>query len=93
MRESAVLAELSFPHASYLVQDVRMADIRLGFACLLATLRQDKAFRLLYLGHAQINHKKTMFTKREKIVATFGKFLAMPLTQRSVKSVICTLFL
>ena len=54
MRESAVLAELSFPHASYLVQDVRMADIRLGFACLLATLRQNKAFRLLYLGYAQI---------------------------------------
>ena len=54
MRESAVLAELSFPHASYLVQDVRMADIRLGFAWLLATVRQNKAFRLLYLGHAQI---------------------------------------
>jgi len=100
-----VPAELSFPHASYLVQDVRMADIRLGFACLLATLRQNKASRLLYLGHAQIkrwftvkteiqskNHKKTIFTERGKIMATFGKFLAIPLTQRSVNSVIYTLF-
>ena len=34
-----VLAELSFPHASYLVQDVRMADIRLGSLVYLPCLR------------------------------------------------------
>ena len=36
--------------------------------------------------------KKKIFTDRGKFVATFGKFLAMPLTQRSVNSVIYTLF-
>ena len=56
-----VLAELSFPHASYLVQDVRMADIRLSslvsvstYCVPIAHLRQNKPFPLLYLGHAQI---------------------------------------
>ena len=34
-----VLAELSFPHASYLVQDVRMADIRLASLVYLPCLR------------------------------------------------------
>ena len=34
-----VLAELSFPHASYLVQDVRMADIRLASLVYLRCLR------------------------------------------------------
>ena len=60
-------AELSFPHASYRVEDVRMTDIRLAslrlFTCLvyvstycvpIAHLRQNKPFPLLYLGHAQI---------------------------------------
>ena len=56
--------ELSFPHASYLVQDVRMADIRLASLVNLPCLRQlvlhaystfasKQPFRLLYLGHAQ----------------------------------------
>ena len=54
-------AELSFPHASYLVQDIRMADIRLAslvyvstYCVPIAHLRQNKPFPLLYLGHAQI---------------------------------------
>ena len=34
-------AELSFPHASYLVQDVRMADIRLAWLVYLPCLRYD----------------------------------------------------
>ena len=34
-----VQAELSFPHASYLVQDVRMADIRLASLVYLPCLR------------------------------------------------------
>ena len=34
-----VLAELSFPHASYLVRDVRMADIRLASLVYLPCLR------------------------------------------------------
>ena len=62
-----MLAELSFPHTSYLVQDVRMADIRLasfvyvGTYCVpIAHLHQNKPFPLLYLGHAQI-----IKTKRE----------------------------
>ena len=60
-----MLAALSFPHASYLVQDVCMADIRLSslvyLPCLrytycvpIAHLRQNKPLPLLYLGHAQI---------------------------------------
>ena len=62
-----VLAKLSFPHASYLVQDIRMADIRLAslvyvstYCVPIAHLRQNKQFPLLYLGHAQI-----IKTKRE----------------------------
>ena len=34
-----VQAELSFPHASYLVEDVRMADIRLASLVYLPRLR------------------------------------------------------
>ena len=34
-----VQAELSFPHASYLVQDVRMTDIRLASLVYLPCLR------------------------------------------------------
>ena len=34
-----MLAELSYPHASYLVQDVRMADIRLASLVYLPCLR------------------------------------------------------
>ena len=47
-----LLSELSFPHASYLVKDVRMADIRLAslvyastYCVPIATLRQNKPFR------------------------------------------------
>ena len=59
-----VLAELSFPHASYLYKRFawqRFASLRL-FTCLvyfstycvpIAHLRQNKPFPLLYLGHAQ----------------------------------------
>ena len=35
-----MLAELSFPHASYLVQEVRMADIRLASLVHLPCLRK-----------------------------------------------------
>ena len=56
-----MLAELSYPHAFYLVQDVRVPDIRFAslvyLPCLrvpIAHLRQNKPFPLLYLGHAQI---------------------------------------
>ena len=35
-----MLAELSFPNASYLVQEVRMADIRLASLVYLACLRK-----------------------------------------------------
>ena len=36
-----MLAELSFPHASYLVQDVRMADILLASLVYLPCLREE----------------------------------------------------
>ena len=60
-----MLAELSFPHASYLIQDVSVANIRLAslvyfslvyvstYCVPIAHLRQNKPFRLHYLGHAQ----------------------------------------
>ena len=60
-----MLPELSFPHASYLVQDVHMAvfaSLRLFTSlvyvstyCLpIAHLHQNKPFPLLYLGRVQI---------------------------------------
>ena len=62
-----VLAELSFHHVSYLVQDVCVADIRLAslvyvstFCVPIAHLRQNKPFPLLDLGNAQI----IMFKRR-----------------------------
>ena len=44
-----MLAELSFPHASYLVQDVRMADIRLAFVSFLFTKNHSLTKALTWL--------------------------------------------
>ena len=59
-------------HASYLVRDVCMTDIRLAslvyvsrYCVPIAHLRQNKLFPLLYLGHAQI--KKSLFDEKANL--------------------------
>ena len=61
-----LLAELSFPHASYIVQDVCMADIVWGATCILnnQNITDEQKLKFGYLA----NNRLFLNKKNEKSV-------------------------